>query len=236
VLAISLAGLIATASMLPNNPLGDMNAEQTLFSGMLLLGVVALVGYLGAKSTSVALNTAQAASAEAQHAASALTRLNAALEASVAERTAALESALADVQARADAQSKLLAEVEQQRIAIRELSVPVIPISASTLIVPLVGDLDRARLQQLQEQALQALQRSPAHYLVLDITGVPVVDTHVAQGLLAVVQAARLLGARVMMVGIRPEVAQSIVGLGLNMHGMDTASDLQSALNLIAHN
>jgi len=236
VLAANFVVLIATILALQNSPLTDMNGYQTVFSSSVLLGVVALMGYLGAKSTSVALNTAQAANAESQTAASALSRLNTALETTVAERTAALESALAEVQARADAQSKLLAEVEQQRIAIRELSVPVIPISATTLIVPLVGDLDGPRLQQLQEQALQALQRSSAHYLVLDITGVPMVDTHVAQGLLAVVQAARLLGARVMMVGIRPEVAQSIVSLGLNLHGMDTASDLQSALSLIALN
>jgi len=236
VLAANLAGLVVTIMALPNNPLNDTNSYQVLFSSVLLLGIVALVGYLGAKSTSVALNAAQAARSEAQHAASALTGLNTALESTVAERTAALESALAEVQARADVQSKLLAEVEQQRTAIRELSVPVIPISATTLIMPLVGDLDGSRLHQLQERALQALQRSSAHFLVLDITGVPMVDTHVAQGLLAVVQAARLLGARVMMVGIRPEVAQSIVALGLNMHGIDTASDLQSALSLIGLN
>jgi rsbT co-antagonist protein RsbR len=236
VLAASLAGLIATALLLPNSPLKDMNGYQTVVSSVFLLGIVALVSFLGAKSTSVALNVAHDANNKAQNAASELSRLNSVLETTVAERTAALESALTEVQARADTQSKLLAEVEQQRIAIRELSVPVIPISATTLIMPLVGDLDGSRLQQLQEQALQALQRSSAHFLVLDITGVPMVDTHVAQGLLAVVQAARLLGARVMMVGIRPEVAQSIVALGLNMHGMDTASDLQSALSVIGLN
>jgi anti-anti-sigma regulatory factor len=75
--------------------------------------------------------------------------------------------------------------------------------------MPLVGELDDARLRLIQEQALHALEHSSACYLVLDITGVPIIDSQVAQGLLAVVQAGRLLGAEVMLVGIRPEVAQA---------------------------
>jgi rsbT co-antagonist protein RsbR len=67
--------------------------------------------------------------------------------------------------------------------------------------------------------------------LIIDITGVPVVDTQVAQGLLQVVDAARLLGAEVVLVGIRPEVAQALVGLGVDMHAVRTFSDLQSVLN-----
>jgi rsbT co-antagonist protein RsbR len=127
-------------------------------------------------------------------------------------------------------QTELLAALEQERATARELSVPVIPISATTLIIPLIGALDTERLHQLQTQALGALERSVAHTLILDITGVPVVDTQVAQGLLQVVSAARLLGARVMLVGIRPEVAQALVGLGVDMRAIRTFSDLQSAL------
>jgi rsbT co-antagonist protein RsbR len=159
-----------------------------------------------------------------------LDRLRVTLEATVAERTTALQTALAEVQARADAQAQALAELEQQRTIVRDLSVPVIPISATTLVLPLVGALDSARLEHLQVRALQAVERRRARALVLDITGVPIVDSLVAHGLLGVVQAAQLLGAMVMLVGIRPEVAQTIVELGLPFEAVHTFSDLQAAL------
>jgi rsbT co-antagonist protein RsbR len=124
-----------------------------------------------------------------------------------------------------------LAMIQRQQEAIRELSVPVLPVSRDTLVMPLVGALDSARLLQVQEQALERLAATRARRLLLDITGVPIVDSHVAQGLIRVVQAARLLGAEVTLIGIRPEVAQSIVGLGIDLNGIRTCSDLQSALN-----
>lgn len=160
----------------------------------------------------------------------ALQTAQAGLEVQVAERTAALKDALAEVEARATDQERLLVEIEQQRHTIRELSVPVLPISSDSLVMPLVGVLDTGRLQQINEQALDALERSGAHHLFLDITGVPVIDSEVAEGLVTVVQAGRLLGAEVVLVGIRPEVAQAIVSLGINLQSMRTSSDLQSAL------
>jgi rsbT co-antagonist protein RsbR len=156
------------------------------------------------------------------------------LEQRVTDRTAALEAALNEVQTRAVEQERLLAENTRQREMILRLSVPVLPISRRTLVMPLVGELDSGRLQLIQERVLQAIQVSSARYLILDITGVPVVDSQVAQGLLVAVQAAQLLGAEVVLVGIRPEVAQSIVGLGVDLQGMRTSSDLQSALGHIA--
>jgi rsbT co-antagonist protein RsbR len=113
---------------------------------------------------------------------------------------------------------------------VRDLSVPVIPVSATTLVLPLVGALDSARLAHLQTRALQAVEQGRARTLILDITGVPVVDNQVAEGLLGVVQAAQLLGATVMLVGIRPEVAQTIVTLGLPFQAVHTFRDLQAAL------
>jgi rsbT co-antagonist protein RsbR len=154
--------------------------------------------------------------------------IRASLEDTVIERTSALRTALDEVQA------QLLEEIEYQRTTIRDLSVPVIPISATTLVMPLVGALDSNRLRQLREQCLQALAQRGARTLVLDITGVPIVDTQVAQGLLMTVRAARLLGTEVALVGIRPEVAQSIVGLGLELRDVRTFSDLQSALDRVA--
>jgi anti-anti-sigma regulatory factor/HAMP domain-containing protein len=165
-----------------------------------------------------------------------LRQLLADLEQRVADRTAALETALDEVQARAIEQERLLAENARQSETIRGLSVPVLPISGHTLVMPLVGGLDSARLQLVQEQALKALEHSSARRLVLDITGVPIVDSQVAQGLLSVVRAARLLGTKVILVGIRPEVAQSLVGLGLELQSIATSRDLQTALGHIAVN
>ena len=152
------------------------------------------------------------------------------LEQEVAERTESLARALAEMEARAAEQGRLLAENEQQRLAIRELSVPILPVSATTLVMPLVGTLDSGRLEELQAQALAALERTGAHTLLLDVTGVPVVDTHVAQGLITVVRAARLLGAEAVLIGIRPEVAQTVVALGVDLRAIHTARDLQSVL------
>jgi anti-anti-sigma regulatory factor/HAMP domain-containing protein len=156
------------------------------------------------------------------------------LEQRVVDRTAALETALNEVQARASEQERLLAEIARQRETIHGLSVPILPIGTNTLVMPLVGELDSARLNLVQERALQTLERSPARYLVVDITGVPIVDSQVAQGLLGLGQAIQLLGAKAVLVGIRPEVAQSIVGLGLNLEGVGTSSDLRSALGHLA--
>lgn len=149
------------------------------------------------------------------------------------EANHALQEAFEQVQQQAEEQARLLAENTQQRETIRELGVPVLPISATSLVMPLVGALDTARLQQVQERALDAIQRATARYLVLDITGVPVVDTQVAQGLIGVVQAARLLGARVVLVGVRPEVAQAMVTLGIRLDGIQTAATLADGLEQV---
>lgn len=212
---------------LPSSPLNDPLGAQAILGSFLMLGIVTLMSLLGANSTKAAMHAELNARHVAEAAVLALRNTNTDLEALVHERTAALQT-------RADAQEHLLAEIEQQRNTIHELSVPVIPISLDTLVMPLVGSLDSARLQELQTQALHALAHSSARHLVLDITGVALVDTQVAQGLLRVVQAVRLLGAEGLLVGIRPEVAQAIVGLGLDLEDVYTARNLQTALAHIA--
>ena len=157
------------------------------------------------------------------------------LEHRVAERTADLQTALARVEAQAQEQARLLEEIAQQRQVIRELSVPVLPVTDQALVMPLVGAIDTERLADIQDRALHTLQRSQAHYLLVDITGVPVVDSQVAQGLLAINAMCRLLGAEMVLIGIRPEVAQTIVGLGMNLSSLRTAADLQTILGEIAH-
>jgi rsbT co-antagonist protein RsbR len=189
----------------------------------IIVGLILLLLWQFRNQLTETLGRAQAANED-------LRAVQAGLETQIGERTAALQVALAEVQARADEQARLLAENEQQRATILEMSVPVLPVSPDTLVMPLVGAMDSGRLRQLHEQALHALERSTARRLLLDITGVPVVDSQVAQGLIVAVQAGRLLGAEVMLVGIRPEVAQAIVGLGLDLRSIRTFSDLQTAL------
>jgi rsbT co-antagonist protein RsbR len=222
-----LAGFFAA---MPNangeiiSPLAGQYVELTVgfFIGVTVLLTVLLDRFGGA------LRDALATSLERENE---LQLVHASLEQTIAERTSALQTALNDVESRAAAQARLLAEIDDQRAIIKNLAVPVIPISATTLVMPLVGALDTTRLRQLQEQSLHALERTSARSLIFDITGVPIVDSQVAQGLLMTVQAARLLGAHVTLVGIRPEVAQAIVGLGLDLSDVSTFSDLQSALS-----
>jgi rsbT co-antagonist protein RsbR len=156
------------------------------------------------------------------------------LEQQVTERTAALQQAMSDLEARAAEQQRLLAETEQQRDAIRALSLPILPINPTTLAAPLIGAFDAQRLAELQQIMLLAIERSGARTLLLDITGVPAVDHEVAQGILGIAQAARVMGARVILAGIRPEVAQAIVSLGVDLAGLRTTATFQDGIALAA--
>ena len=114
--------------------------------------------------------------------------------------------------------------------ALAELSTPLIPISDDTVVMPLVGTIDSRRAQQVIEGLLVGIVETRAQVAILDITGVPVVDTQVANALLRAAQAVKLLGAQVVLTGIRPEVAQTLVGLGVDLTGIVTRSTLQSGI------
>lgn len=161
-------------------------------------------------------------------------RANEGLETKVAEQTHDLRAALTDVERRAADQARLLAEVEAQRSAILEMSVPLLPIRDDTLVMPLVGALDSARMQQAQELALERISRRRTRHLIIDVTGVLVIDTQVASATISLARAVRLLGATVLLVGLRPEVAQSIIGLGVDLSDLRTYSDLQGAIVAIS--
>ena len=117
-----------------------------------------------------------------------------------------------------------------QAAALRELSTPLIPISDSTVIMPLIGSIDSARANQLIEALLHGVAEHRSRIAIIDLTGVPVVDTHVASAILQAAQAVRLLGTEVILTGIRPEIAQTLVGLGVDMRGVATRGDLQSGI------
>jgi rsbT co-antagonist protein RsbR len=120
--------------------------------------------------------------------------------------------------------------IADQAAAMLELSTPVIRLWEGVIAVPLVGTLDSARTQLVMEKLLETLVATGADYAVLDITGVPTVDTEVAQHLLKTVSAARLLGAECIVSGIRPQVAQTIVSLGIEFGDIATKATLADAL------
>jgi len=128
-------------------------------------------------------------------------------------------------------QSIVLEEtIQAQNAVLAELSTPLIPISDQIMAMPLIGSVDSRRAQQVIETLLQGIATSGAQIAILDITGVPVVDTQVADALIRAAQAVKLLGAQVVLTGIRPEVAQTLVGLGTDLRGIVTRSSLQSGI------
>ncbi len=121
---------------------------------------------------------------------------------------------------------------ERARLAetLRELSSPIVPVMEGVLILPLIGAIDSERARHIMDDLLEAIRRHRARVVLMDITGVPVVDTMVANYLLRAIQAARLLGCQGVLVGIRAEVARTIVELGLSLGDLVTRASLQDGL------
>jgi len=128
---------------------------------------------------------------------------------------------------------QLQISLESQEDALRELGSPVLPLLPGVLLVPLIGAVSAARAQQVMETLLHTVGQQRAHTVLLDITGVPLVDSQVADSLLRAARAVTLLGARVTLVGVRPEIAQSIVGLGIDLRTIATQPTLAAALQAL---
>ncbi|HEY0602683.1 MAG TPA: PAS domain S-box protein [Herpetosiphonaceae bacterium] len=126
--------------------------------------------------------------------------------------------------------------IRAQAAILAELSTPLIPISDQVVVMPLIGSVDSQRAQQVLESLLQGVVATRAEIAILDITGVPVVDTQVANALIQAAQAVKLVGARVILTGIRPEVAQTLVGLDINLRDILTHSTLQSGIAAVLGN
>ncbi|MEU1798698.1 STAS domain-containing protein [Streptomyces californicus] len=120
--------------------------------------------------------------------------------------------------------------ISSQASQLMELSTPVVKLWDGVIAVPLVGTLDSARTQVVMEKLLQALVDTGSEQAIIDITGVPAVDTQVAQHLLKTVVAARLMGAECTISGIRPQIAQTIVALGIEFGDIVTKASLADAL------
>jgi rsbT co-antagonist protein RsbR len=122
--------------------------------------------------------------------------------------------------------------INRQQEELLELSTPVVKLWDGVLAVPMIGTLDSARTQLVMESLLQRIVELGAEIAIIDITGVPTVDTLVAQHLLKTVTAIRLMGADCIISGVRPQIAQTIVHLGVDLQGVTTKANLADALSL----
>jgi rsbT co-antagonist protein RsbR len=120
--------------------------------------------------------------------------------------------------------------IRQQQEAIRELSTPVLPVRERLLILPIIGAIDPLRARQLTEQLLLGIRTNRAKVVVMDITGVPAIDVQVANHLVLTVEAARLLGAAVIVTGLSPDIAQTLARIGVDLGKMNTVGDLQGGI------
>ena len=123
-------------------------------------------------------------------------------------------------------------QIESQQQTIRELSTPILPLYEGILVLPLVGAIDSFRAGQMMERLLTTIAERQADIVILDITGVPVIDTAVANYLLQTARAAQLIGAHVILVGIGPEIAQTMVQLGVDVSSIEVGATLQSGIDL----
>lgn len=122
--------------------------------------------------------------------------------------------------------------IDRQQMELLELSTPVVKLWEGVLALPLIGTLDSARTQVVMESLLKAIVDTNSETAILDITGVPTVDTLVAQHLMRTVTAIRLMGADCIISGVRPQIAQTIVHLGIDLSGISTKATLADALSL----
>ena len=120
--------------------------------------------------------------------------------------------------------------IREQQEAIRVLSTPVLQVRERLLILPIIGVIDPQRARQLTEQLLRGIRTNRAKVVVIDITGVPVMDATVANHLVQTVEASRLLGVTVIVTGLSPEIAQTLVTIGVDLGKMNTVGDLQGGI------
>jgi PAS domain S-box-containing protein len=139
-----------------------------------------------------------------------------------------------DITARkqAEAEAHRLQEeiIRVQSETLRALSTPLLPIADGVVVLPLIGNFNAERAQQVLEALLAGVVAHQASMVIIDVTGVPVIDTHVANGLVQAAQAVRLLGAQTILTGIQPAIARTLVDIGADLGGVVTKSTLESGI------
>jgi rsbT co-antagonist protein RsbR len=130
-------------------------------------------------------------------------------------------------------QNRLIAQertIEAQQDTLREISTPLIPLSDGVVVMPLVGTIDTRRALQIMETLLEGIARLQADVAIIDVSGVRMVDTQVADALLRAARAAKLLGAQVLLTGMSAEIAQTVVHLGADLSGITSVATLRDGL------
>ncbi|XYH99108.1 protein kinase domain-containing protein [Sorangium sp. So ce1128] len=215
---------------------GILYLENSVTAGVFTAVRVELLGLL-ASQASIAIENAlllegiQAANEEVRLA-------NTRLEREVEQRTRELERSNAELarelddRKRAEAERAALQEqvVEAQKARLLELMAPLLPIREDVLVMPIIGTVEAERAAQIMEVALAGAQQTGARALILDITGMRYVDTDVVGALVSVANALRLLGTEPLFTGIRPEVARTMVELGVDLQAMTTLSTLRAGI------
>ncbi|NTW00364.1 MAG: HAMP domain-containing protein [Oscillochloris sp.] len=151
----------------------------------------------------------------------------------VNERQQALEEQTRQLERTLHQLHESIATRDQLNTTVRLLGSPVIPVFDGTLVMPLIGVIDTERAELMMEALLSAIPRYNAQYVILDVTGVPMIDSQVSRVLIQAAQASRLMGTQTILVGLRPDLAEMIVGLGIDLQGLMTHADLQSGISYV---
>jgi anti-anti-sigma regulatory factor len=211
---VVIVGLVqaSTTGLIGFIPVPPPSAATLIPIFTLLITVLSLFLDRFGASLRDALTTTQAREQELQ-------KLRAEQETIIAERTAALQTTVEQLRA--------------NQATLNELGAPILPILPGVLAAPLIGAMDSARAGILADKVLAAVERHHTQFVIFDITGVPLVDTQVAKVLLQTAAAVQLLGARTAIVGISPEIAQTMVALNVDLGRIEVYSNLQQAISAL---
>ncbi|WP_124682007.1 STAS domain-containing protein [Candidatus Viridilinea mediisalina] len=231
-LLINMVTLGIVVWLLDNTPpeVPTVVATMIYVTALLIFGTI--IAVLSAFTATRTITKIRAAREDARQASAALAYANAHLEEQVALRTADLSQALTAIERHAEELERQMATQQQLNELITQMALPLLPVQRDTLVVPLVGIFDHERIGLLEERVLQAVEQRGTRTLIFDITGVSCIDTHTGQAIMRCATALKLMGARTVLVGIRPEVAQTLVSLGIDLADLTTHVDLESALVL----
>jgi anti-anti-sigma regulatory factor len=208
------------------NSLGKPVSSADLIFVLVTLNVTAFLSGIIVRRMSIGY-------ARARRNEEALEKAYAETEGQVKERTAELEREIEERTRMQEENLRLQQEmIEAQQRAIQELSAPIIPVLEGVIIMPLIGSIDASRARDITRSLLVGIRQHSAKVVILDITGVPIVDSGVAAGLNKTVQAARLKGARTIITGVSEAVAETIVDLGIDWSGIETLGDLRTGLRV----